>query len=415
MPKAWSFRVASFLTESEWARSFQYRDFRLLWAASLFHSLCMGMDHVALGWLVLEMTDSPFMVGVASAARIAPFLFLGILSGAVSDRVDRRNLLRAIAWLGAVISGTMSLMLLAGVEQVWYVIALAAASGSFWAFQMTARHSYVYDIVGAENAMNGLALSAMNQRIGGVIGALFAGTFIAAWGLGNQYAVICVSYLVAAALMLTVRSAGQAAPVNREPVLKNLAGYVQVLRENRILRAMMFMTAITEVFGFTHQSVLPVFARDVLGVGAAGLGVMSAVRQGGGILALVLLAAISNLNRKGLTAFIVVAGFGLGQMAFYLTSNLVVFLVILAFINACASASDIIYRTIMQSNVSNEERGRAMGSWTLSIGMAPVGHLGIGGMAGVLGAQGALLVNGGILAILAVVSAIAMPRIRRLP
>ena len=87
----------------------------------------------------------------------------------------------------------MSLMLLAGVEQVWYVIALAAASGSFWAFQMTARHSYVYDIVGAENAMNGLALSAMNQRIGGVIGALFAGTFIAAWGLGNQYAVICVS------------------------------------------------------------------------------------------------------------------------------------------------------------------------------------------------------------------------------
>ena len=415
MPKAWSFCVASFLTESEWARSFRYRDFRLLWAASLFHSLCMGMDHVALGWLVLELTDSPFMVGVASAARIAPFFFLGILSGAVSDRVDRRNFLKVIAWAGSVIPGTMAVMLLAGVTQVWYVIALAAASGSFWAFLMTARHSYVYDIVGAENAMNGLALSSMNQRIGGVMGALIAGSFIAAWGLGNQYAVICVSYLTAAALMLTLRSAGQAAPVKRETVLQNLSGYVEVLRHNPILRAMMFMTAITEVFGFTHQSVLPVFARDVLNVGATGFGVMSAVRQGGGILALVLLAAVSNLNRKGLAAFIVVAGFGLGQMAFYLTTNLVVFLVILAFINACASASDIIYRTIMQSNVSNEERGRAMGSWTLSIGMAPMGHLGIGAMAGALGAQGALLVNGAILAVLAVASAIAMPRIRRLP
>ena len=407
--------MASFLTESEWARSFRYRDFRLLWAASLFHSLCMGMDHVALGWLVLELTDSPFMVGVASAARIAPFFFLGILSGAVSDRVDRRNFLKVIAWAGSVIPGTMAVMLLAGVTQVWYVIALAAASGSFWAFLMTARHSYVYDIVGAENAMNGLALSSMNQRIGGVMGALIAGSFIAAWGLGNQYAVICVSYLTAAALMLTLRSAGQAAPVKRETVLQNLSGYVEVLRHNPILRAMMFMTAITEVFGFTHQSVLPVFARDVLNVGATGFGVMSAVRQGGGILALVLLAAVSNLNRKGLAAFIVVAGFGLGQMAFYLTTNLVVFLVILAFINACASASDIIYRTIMQSNVSNEERGRAMGSWTLSIGMAPMGHLGIGAMAGALGAQGALLVNGAILAVLAVASAIAMPRIRRLP
>lgn len=411
----WRFGVASLLSGSGWARSFRYRDFRLLWAASLFHSLCMGMDHVALGWLVLDMTDSPFMVGVASAARIAPFFFLGILSGAVSDRVDRRIFLRVIAWVGGIISGAMALMLLTDVAKVWYVIALAAASGCFWAFLMTARHAYVYDIVGAEHAMNGLALSSMNQRIGGVVGALFAGSFIAAWGLGYQYAVICACYLAAAALMLTIRSAGQAAPAKRESVLQNLGGYVQVLRQNSILRSMMFMTAITEVFGFTHQSVLPVFARDVLEVGATGFGVMSAVRQGGGMLALVLLAAVTNLNRKGLAAFIIVAGFGLGQMAFYLTTNLIVFLVILAFINACASASDIIYRTIMQSNVSNEERGRAMGSWTLSIGMAPVGHLGIGAMAGALGAQGALLVNGGILAFLAVTSAIALPRIRRLP
>ena len=411
----WRFGVASLLSGSGWARSFRYRDFRLLWAASFFHSLCMGMDHVALGWLVLDMTDSPFMVGVGSAARIAPFFFLGILSGAVSDRVDRRNFLRVIAWVGGVISGAMALMLLMDAEKVWYVIALAAASGCFWAFLMTARHAYVYDIVGAEHAMNGLALSSMNQRIGGVLGALFAGSFIAAWGLGYQYAVICACYLAAATLMLTLRSAGDAAPARRESVLQNLAGYVEVLRQNSILRSMMFMTAITEVFGFTHQSVLPVFARDVLEVGATGFGVMSAVRQGGGMLALVLLAAVGNFNRKGLAAFIIVAGFGLGQMAFYLTTNLVVFLVILAFINACASASDIIYRTIMQSNVSNEERGRAMGSWTLSIGMAPAGHLGIGAMAGALGAQGALLVNGGILAFLAVTSAVALPRIRRLP
>ena len=407
--------MASLIRDAGWASAFRYSDFRLLWLASLFHSLSMGMEHVALGWLVLEMTDSPFMVGVSSAARIAPFFFLGILSGAVSDRVDRRIFLRIIAWGGGIIPGLMALMLLTDMAQVWYVIVLVAASGSFWAFLMTARHAYVYDIVGAEHALNGLALSAMNQRIGGVLGALSAGIFITTWGIGSQYVIICASYLVAAIVMLTIRSAGQAAPMHREPVLKNLAGYIQVLRQNRILRAMMFMTAITEVFGFTHQSVLPVFARDVLDVGATGLGIMSAVRQGGGMLALVLLAGISNVNRKGLIAFIIVAGFGLGQMAFSLTTNILVFLLILAFINACASASDILYRTIMQTNVSNEERGRAMGLWTLSIGMAPVGHLSIGGMAGVLGAQGALLVNGSILALLALTSAIGMPRIRRLP
>ncbi len=101
-------------------------------------------------------------------------------------------------------------------------------------------------------------------------------------------------------------------------------------------------------------------------------------------------------------------------MAFFWASSLWLFLVILTFINACASVVDTLYKMLMQSNVSNEERGRAMGSWVLSIGVAPVGHLGVGGLAGALGAPTALLINGGILTFISLVAAIGLPRMRRL-
>ena len=218
-------------------------------------------------------------------------------------------------------------------------------------------------MVGPEHALNGLALSAMSKRIGGIVGAIIAGIIISTVSIGGQYLAISASYLAAVVVMLALRDIGQAAPTQRGSVLDNLVGYIQVLRENRTLRTLMFLTAMTEVFGFTHQSLLPVFARDVLQVGAMGLGFMWAVRQAGGMIALLLLANFGNVNRKGLIMFAAALGFGLGQMAFSLTTNIVVFLVTLAFINACASTADTLYKMLMQSNVSNEERGRAMCTW----------------------------------------------------
>ena len=108
-------------------------------------------------------------------------------------------------------------------------------------------------------------------------------------------------------------------------------------------------------------------------------------------------------------------GFGAGMMLFPLATNLLVFLLVLAVVNACAMAVDTLYKTLMQENVTDEQRGRAMGSWVLSVGVAPVGHLGIGGLAGVLGALGALLVNGAVLSFVSLATVAGLPRIRRLP
>ena len=385
-----------------------------MWGSTLLQSLGMGMEHVALGWLVLELTDSPFMVGLASAARMAPFFFLGILSGAVADRVDRRVLLRFLAGGAAVIAALMAALLVADVVRVWHVMVLAVAMGCIWAFTMTLRPAYTYDVVGPEYALNGLALNSLGQRAGGVAGALIAGAIIATLGVGAPYLAASACYVAGGLVLLAVRGVGRAAATEHEPVLRGLVGYVQLIRGNRTLMILMLLAAATEVFGFTHQSVLPVFARDELHVGAVGLGVMSAVRQGGGILGLLLLASLGDFRRKGQLMFAAAVGSGLGLMAFSLTTNIFVFVLVLALVNACGSAADTLYRILMQRNVPNEQRGRAMGLWVLGIGTAPVGHIGIGAMAAALGAPAALLINGGILTFIGVTTALGLPKIRRL-
>ena len=397
-----------------WAASLRFKDFRLLWLSTLFYSLATGMEQVSVGWLIFELTGSEFMVGVGAAARMVPFFVLGMLSGAIADRWDRRMLLR-IGTLGASASAlVMALLLLWGVATVWTIIALVLALGSAMAFTITVRQTFTYDIVGSGHALNGLALGAMAMQGGGIVGSLVSGAVIEFVGPGWQFLASAGAYLISAGATLTIANPGRSLRTSAESVLQNLAGYARLVREHRLILALVALTATTEVLGFTHMTLLPVFAKDVLRVGPTGLGVMTAGRQAGGLLGLWVLAGLGATRRKGLLTFATAIGFGVGLMAFSLTTNIYTFLVVLLFVNACAMAVDTLYKALMQDLVPDEERGRAMGTWVLSIGFAPVGHVGVGAMAGVVGAPGALLINGAVLAGINIATVLGLPRIRRM-
>ena len=407
--------MMKYLSQAKWAASFRYRDFRLLWGSTVIQSVSFGMERVSLGWLIFEMTDSVFMLGVATAANMAPAFFLGIVSGAVADWANRKLFVRFLVLAAAGSASLMALVLLTGVAQVWHVLGLATLTGTVSAFLMTVRQAYTYDITGPTHALNGMALSSVSMSLGSMAGALLSGVVISTQGIGEQYLVVAAIYGLATVVLLGTRDVGQAAVAERGSVVENLVSYVHLLRVNRSLMTLMLMTIAIEIFGFSHYTLLPVFAKDVLGVGATGLGIMTGVGQLGGLLGVMVLANLGNFRRKGLLVLAITTGFGLGLMAFSLASHMLLFLAILAWVNGCAMSLDTLNRTLMQENVPNEQRGRAMGSWTLSIGVGPVGKVGVGALGEAIGAPGALLVNGAILALVGVTAVVALPRIRRLP
>ncbi|MQF69726.1 MFS transporter [SAR202 cluster bacterium AD-804-J14_MRT_500m] len=397
-----------------WAKSLEYRDFRILWGSTAIHSLAMGMEQVAMAWLIIDMTDSPFLVGVAVAARMAPMFFLGILAGAMADWLDRRVFLPIATAMASIVAGAMAALLITNSTAPWHVIVLAGCSGSAMAFVMTIRQAYAFDIVGPKLSLNGLALNMVALQVGGIVGGLLAGALIALIGMGMQYIVISIAYVAAALVLLSLSARVHDSSPERETVLQSFKGALQLIRTNRTILTLMCMVAVTEVLAFSQLTLLPVFAKDVLDVGPLGLGAMNGARQAGGMVGLLALAGLGNFRRKGLLLFLTNALTGFGQLIFYVTPDLITFLLVLAAVNACLMAADTLYKTIMQENVSNDERGRAMGCWILSIGVAPVGHISIGAVASVLSARVAFLIFGGTMAAATIGSFLTMKNIRNM-
>ena len=185
-----------------------YRDFRILSVSSMFGAFGMMGETVALGWIVLELTDSSFMVGVVMGARMIPQFLLGIPAGAVVDMVDRRLFIPLITIASAVPSSILGLLLMFDLVQFWHVAALAMAAGSLAPFQQTARQSFAYDIVGPTLAVQGLATMMLASRLGGLVGAVVAGSIIARIGSDIAFLLIAGSQVVAGLTVTLVRSSG---------------------------------------------------------------------------------------------------------------------------------------------------------------------------------------------------------------
>ena len=392
----------------------RYPDFRVLWLSTVANQLGWGMQQVLLGWLIFDMTGSGGMVGTIFAVRSLPNLVIGMAAGSITDRFDRRLIMRLSCAALMLISLAVAWLQFAGLLTVGPLLLATFLMGSAQAFYMTARQVYVYDIVGANQAINGIALVSLAQWVGGIIGSLLTGGLIAWKGPGAAFLVMGLTYSLGILVMFQLKHAGSSAPESREPILENLLNYFRALKNNRTMLTLMISTSGAEILGFSHQVMLPILASEVLGVGSVGLGLLTAFRFFGSALGVFAVAGLERLHRRGLLLLGVIVMFGLGQILLGQSPIFWVAVVFVVLINLMASATDILHHTLLQLSVSNAERGRAMGSWIVGIGTAPVGQLEVGYLAESTSARVALLVNGVALVTLALVMGVLMPRLRRL-
>lgn len=392
----------------------RHPDFRVLWLSTVSNQLGQGMQQVLLGWLVYNMTGSAGMVGVIFAMRNAPSLVVGFAAGSITDRLDRRTLLRMSAFGTALAALAMALLLFTGQLTVWQLMLATFFVGILQAFYLTARQVYVYDMVGAAGAMQGISLIFLAQRLGEAVGALLVGGLIQRWGPGPSFLAMSLTFGGGALALYWLRHPGQSAPQSRETMGQNLLNYLRALKSNRLMGSLMLTTAVAEILGFSHQVMLPVLAEEVLHVGPAGLGVLTAFRSVGGALGVLALAIMGQVRRRGLMLLVVLALFGGGQVLLAQAADFWLAALFVTLINVMASATDALHQTLLQLSVPNEQRGRAMGSWMVGIGTGPLGQLEVGHLAELTSARVALLVNGATLVVLALVLGPVLRRLRRL-
>ncbi|MEE8442353.1 MAG: MFS transporter [Dehalococcoidia bacterium] len=392
----------------------RYRDFRVLIAVSTLNMVAMMGSQVAIGWFVLELTDSPFMVAVASALRMLPNFILGMPAGAIADIVDRRRLIQTANLLVAMPMIAVGLLVAGNNAELWMVIAITTLGGIFQVFNMTARSSLAFDITGSSGALQGLTLMRLTGGIGGLVGSVVIGFVTARIGIDAAFFSLGGIYALSAVVSLFIKGRGQAAPTTRSSPWDSLKGLGTQMRSNRSLALLTLSTGLAEMLGFSHMVLLPSIARDVLGFDAAGLGLLSGFRNLGGVVGSIFLATVGDRPIKGLLYQASLLVFGGLMLLLSFSSQFSVVVVLLVSISAMMAVTSILSQSLMQLVVPNELRGRAMGVWQLAIGTSPAGSVQIGAMASLAGLTVALSLNGFGLVLVALSLLLFAPSMRKL-
>jgi MFS family permease len=369
---------------------------------------------VSSGWLVLDLTDSPLSLGLFFAVRSFPNLLFGMVGGAVTDKMDRRQLLMVCYSLYSIMGVTIGYLISTGSIMLWHALILIFTRGVVRTFEGPARQSFIVDIVGRENAMNGISINAIGMRGAGILSGVAAGILIDWFGEEWPFYTLTIVFAVGFGIIASIQGVTINRKSQRLSVWTNLVEGFRIVKENRVVLILMIMASTCEMFGFSFMVLVPVFARDVLKVGAVGMGMINAFRSGGGLIAGFFLSTLGDFKLKGKLTMLVYMTFGMGLIMY---ANSHVYPMALAFIGIVgisAAAHDAMSQILLQLNVEEDQRGRSMGIWQLSIGFGVVGTYILGVLAENYGVIFAQSLFGVIMVIIILFIYFFMPKLKEI-
>jgi len=382
-------------------RALRHRNFRLFFFGQGTSLVGTWMQNIAQGWLVLDLTNSAFWVGLVSALTSLPILALSLPAGVFVDRVNKHRLVILTQALSAVQAAALAVLIWTHRIALWEVAVIAVFLGTVNAVDTPARQAFMVELAGKEDLGNAIALNSSAFNAARVVGPSVAGILISVVGLGWCYFLNAVSYLAVIwglAAMRLPPFAPARRPGNAWTEFRDGARFV---RGDRRVLALVSLIGIVSIFGYPYLVLMPVFARDELGVGAAGLGFMMAATGVGAVTAALVLAALDVRVKKGRVLTWSGPVFGLAVAAFAVNPWFPLALLILPVTGGAMILNSAVTNTLLQTIVPDELRGRVMGVYVFTfLGMAPFGAFQAGWLADHLGAPVAVAV-GGLVCVLA--------------
>jgi len=358
--------------------------YRWLLLSGVGVSAAFTADALATGWLVLQLTDSPFWLGLVAGTRGVSQLVFSIVGGTIADRMDLRRLLVQNNLINATLAIVVLVLVVTGAVQIWFVLAAQVIAGFLGALNGPANQALLYDVVGPSRLLNARAFGFMTGSVTRIVTALAGGFIISTIGTGQAYGLVALGYVFSASCLLPLPRGGELHPAEA-PLRSLVSGLRYVLRTERI-RELLLLSFTTEAFGFAHQQMVPVMARDVLHVGADGLGLLSASAAAGQLAATILLASFGDVRRKDVLLLGSALGYGASIIVFALSPWFATSLAIMTFVGGTAGLYDSTIATVIQLTVHGDMRGRVLGVYVASWGSNSVGSFGLGALATVVGA-----------------------------
>jgi MFS family permease len=359
----------------QFVRALRNQNFRLFWSGNFLSNIGTWMQNVAQSWLVLELTNSAFWLGVVGFAGSIPFLFVTLFGGVIADRVDKRRLLLVTQTAAMILAFLLAALAWMKWISVWGVAAIAFLNGVAMAMNAPSYQALVPRLVKREDLTNAIALNSAQFNMSRILGPTLGGYAMILFGVAGNFLLNGISFLAVIGALLRIRypEERQSRPEGMWGSLRN--GFLY-LRNNKQMFVLMWMIAASSFFGIPFLTFIPYFAKIQLKAGESGLGWLLAASGLGAVLGAMTVAVLGTIRHRGrllslcgIIFFAVIVCFTYSQW-FALSECL-------AFVEGYSGILMISCFNISIQHLSSDEmRGRVMSIYaTCFLGLPPLGAL----------------------------------------
>lgn len=376
------------------------RDFRVFWIGQLISFSGTWMQSTAQGWLVYSLTKSPLYLGLVATSSSLPVLLFTLLGGVAADKFRKKKLLMITQTLSILPALFLGLITDFKIVTPWHIIIIAFVLGTVSAFDLPARQSFLIEMVQRGKLMNAIALNSAAFNGARIIGPLLAGFTIAYAGVAACFYINAISFIAAIIAISRIKGVAlihQTQQHHFTVFFKDLRDGFQFIGLNKDILRIMILVATFSLFGIPFVTLLPVFAEDILKVGAKGLGYLGGASGTGAFIAALIIAYKGEIRSGGILMSIAAMTFSLSLMLFSLSNNYQLSLIILGFTGWGIVSFLALGNSFIQLTVPDELRGRVMSVYTLLfLGLSPIGNSIIGLLADILSADSAITIGSAI-------------------
>ena len=394
-------------------RSLRHRDYRLLWVNHLVVFSGYWILIMAQGWLVLQLTDSAFWVGMIAFIIGIPALFLSPFGGLYADRFDRRKLMLFGHGMSALLIFLLAALISTGVIAIWHIAAISVFLGIVWALTDPASMAIIPSLVTPDDLMNAMAMNTLAWQISRFIGPAIAGVLIGLVAIGCTFYGAGIASVVAFLLLSRMRSPATVT-TRRTSIGKDIKEGLSYIKSNKVALMLILLMAVVALFALPYVWLMPVFARDVLGVGEAGYSQLMMAVGVGGLGGALTAAKLGDFKHKGWLLIGSALTFTVTLILFAMSRSLPLSLVLSVIIGGANGLFGAVTNALLLSIIPDEFRGRVMGLFLISWQLPSIGSLMLGAATDWVGLPVAV-VAGALISIVFILGAtLRLPALRRL-